>query len=71
MRDKKIAILFFILGKSIDNAIDVSEGKVNFSQRNNEVNPLVFCNTTSLTMATSYIPALWKMFLNEPITFFV
>jgi len=47
--------------------INVSEGKDNFSQRNNEVNPLISCNTTSLTMATSYIPQLWEMFLNSPI----
>jgi hypothetical protein len=46
---------------------NVSKGKINFSQRNNEVNPLSSCNTTSLTMATSYIPALWEMFIKSPI----
>lgn len=47
--------------------INVSEGKENFSQRNNEVNPFSSCNTTSLTMGTSYIPELWELFINSPI----
>jgi hypothetical protein len=46
---------------------NVSRKKENFAQRNNEVNPLISCNTTSMTMATSYIPELWEMFLNSPI----
>ena len=47
--------------------LNVSEGKANYSQRNNEVRPLSSCNTTSLTMATSYIAALWDIFINSPI----
>jgi hypothetical protein len=45
---------------------NVSAEKINYSQRNNEVNPLVSCNTTSLTMATFYIPALWERFITSP-----
>jgi hypothetical protein len=45
---------------------NVSEGKANFSQRNNKVRPLSSCNTTSLTMATFYIDPLRDMFLKSP-----
>lgn len=46
--------------------VNVSAKKDNFSQRNNEVRPLSSCNTTSLTMATSYLPYLWDKFLASP-----
>jgi hypothetical protein len=46
--------------------LNISEGKDNFSQRNNEVKPFSSCNTTSLTMATSYIDQLWEIFINSP-----
>jgi hypothetical protein len=45
---------------------NISTGKDNYSQRNNKVRPLSSCNTTSLTMATSYIDELWSMFINSP-----
>ena len=35
--------------------INVSEGKVNFSQRNNSIKPLSSCNVTSMVMALSYM----------------
>jgi hypothetical protein len=35
--------------------INISEGKVNFSQLNNLVKPLSSCNVTSMVMALSYI----------------
>ena len=44
---------------------NISNGKINFSQRNNKVRPLSSCNTTSLTMGTSYIPSLWEKFINS------
>jgi hypothetical protein len=44
---------------------NVSAGKDNFSQRNNEVRPFSSCNTTSMTMATSYINSLWDIFTNS------
>ena len=50
--------------KKINN---VSNGLENFSQRNNEVKPLESCNTTSYTMATSYIDKLWEIFKNSKI----
>jgi hypothetical protein len=49
------------------NKVNVSKGQVNFSQRNNEVRPLESCNTTSYTMAMSYIPELWEMFKDSPV----
>jgi hypothetical protein len=45
---------------------NISKTKDNFSQRNNEVRPFSSCNTTSLIMATSYIPSLWNIFVNSP-----
>jgi hypothetical protein len=48
------------------NEVNVSNGKINFSQRNNELHPFESCNTTSLTMATSYIPRLWDIFTQSP-----
>jgi hypothetical protein len=45
---------------------NISKGKDNYSQRNNKVRPFSSCNTTSLTMATSYIDGLWSMFINSP-----
>lgn len=45
--------------------INVSKGKINFSQRNNEIDPLVSCNTTCMTMALSYIPKLWDLFIKS------
>jgi hypothetical protein len=47
--------------------IDVSDGKVNYSQRNNEVRPYSSCNTTSLTMGTSYNKKLWDLFIASPV----
>jgi hypothetical protein len=47
--------------------IDVSDGKVNFSQRNNKVRPFSSCNTTSMTMGTSYVKNLWDLFINSPV----
>jgi len=44
---------------------NVSEGLPNYSQRNNQIRPLSTCNTTSYTMATSYIPELWERFQNS------
>lgn len=35
--------------------INVSEGKANFSQRNNFIKPLSSCNVTSMVMALSYM----------------
>ncbi len=35
--------------------INISAGKDNFSQRNNEVKPLESCNVTSMVMALSYM----------------
>ena len=35
--------------------INVSEGKINYSQRNNEINPHGSCNTTSIVMALCYL----------------
>lgn len=46
---------------------NVSKDKVNYSQRNNEVNPNKSCNTTSMTMAASYMPKIWELFINSPI----
>lgn len=40
--------------------LNVSKNKENYSQRNNEVNPLISCNTTAMIMAISYIPELYK-----------
>jgi hypothetical protein len=45
--------------------LNVSKGKENYSQRNNKVRPFSSCNTTSMTMATSYIDCLWLMFINS------
>jgi hypothetical protein len=45
---------------------NISKGKENFSQRNNKVRPYSSCNTTSMTMASSYIGFLWDLFLNSP-----
>jgi hypothetical protein len=47
--------------------INISKGLMNYSQRNNEVRPFSSCNTTSLTMATSYIDSLWSLFINSPV----
>ena len=44
---------------------NVSAGKDNYSQRNNKVRPFSSCNTTSLAMATSYIAALWDIYINS------
>lgn len=38
--------------------VNVSEGKTNYSQRNNEINPHGSCNTTSMVMALCYLG--WK-----------
>jgi hypothetical protein len=46
--------------------INVSKNRSNYSQRNNEVNPYKSCNTTSMVMALSYIPKLWKFFKDSP-----
>ena len=35
--------------------INVSDGKINYSQRNNELNPHGSCNVTSIVMALSYL----------------
>ena len=35
--------------------INISSGKVNYSQRNNERDPLFTCNTTSMVMALCYL----------------
>jgi hypothetical protein len=35
--------------------INVSDGKANFSQRNNAIKPLESCNVTSMVMALSYM----------------
>lgn len=40
--------------------VNVSKGKDNYSQKNNEIRPLESCNTTSMIMAISYIPELYK-----------
>lgn len=40
--------------------LNVSKNKENYSQKNNEVNPYASCNTTSMIMAISYIPELYK-----------
>ena len=47
--------------------VNVSEGYENFSQKNNEIDPLISCNTTCYIMACSYIPELWKLFKNSSI----
>jgi hypothetical protein len=44
---------------------NISKGKDNYSQRNNAVRPYSSCNTTSMTMATSYIAELWARFINS------
>ena len=46
--------------------IDVSAGKINYTQRNNEIDPMNACGPTSIVMAVSYIPELWKAFTNSP-----
>ena len=46
---------------------NVSKDKVNYSQRNNEVNPNKSCNTTSMVMAASYIPEIWNLFTNSEL----
>jgi len=46
--------------------IDVSAGKINYSQRNNEIDPMDACGPTSIVMAVSYIPQLWKAFTESP-----
>ncbi|MCQ2209251.1 MAG: C39 family peptidase [Paludibacteraceae bacterium] len=46
---------------------NVSKRKSNYSQRNNKVNPNKSCNTTSMTMAASYQPAIWKAFKESEI----
>ena len=46
--------------------INVSAGKENYSQRNNEIDPMNACGPTSIVMAVSYIPELWKAFTNSP-----
>ncbi|MDR1389183.1 MAG: C39 family peptidase [Treponema sp.] len=45
---------------------NISSGKDNYSQRNNEVRPLSSCNTTSMVMATSYSNELWGRFWESP-----
>ena len=45
--------------------INVSKNFSNYSQRNNEVNPYKSCNTTSMIMALSYLPKLWKFLKNS------
>jgi hypothetical protein len=47
--------------------VNVSRGRINYNQRNNEVRPFSSCNTTSLTMGTSYIEKLWQIFINSPV----
>jgi hypothetical protein len=44
-----------ILDKDGWRRINVSKGKTNFSQRNNEVMPLISCNVTSMVMGLSYL----------------
>ena len=46
---------------------NVSKDKVNYSQRNNEVNPNKSCNTTSMVMAASYMPEVWNLFTNSEL----
>jgi len=48
--------------------VNVSKNKDNYTQRNNEIDPLISCNTTCYTMACSYISELWKLF-NESFIF--
>jgi hypothetical protein len=47
-----------ILDKDGWRRINVSKGKVNFSQRNNKIMPLVTCQVTSMVMGLSYLG--WK-----------
>jgi hypothetical protein len=44
-----------ILDKDGWRRINVSKGKINFSQRNNKIMPLVTCQVTSMVMGLSYI----------------
>jgi len=46
---------------------NVSTNKVNYSQRNNKVNPNKSCNTTSMVMAASYIPSIWQKFTSSEL----
>ena len=46
---------------------NVSKDKVNYSQRNNEVNPSKSCNTTSMVMAASYLPTVWEKFISSEL----
>jgi hypothetical protein len=39
--------------------INVSRGKANFSQRNNELKPLESCNVTAMVMALSYMDSVF------------
>jgi hypothetical protein len=47
-----------VLDKDCWRRINVSKGKTNFSQRNNELTPLVTCQVTSIIMGLSYTG--WK-----------
>jgi hypothetical protein len=44
-----------ILDKDGWRRINISKGKINFSQRNNEIMPLQTCQVTSMVMGLSYI----------------
>jgi len=44
-----------ILDKDGWRRINVSKGKINFSQRNNKIMPLISCNVTSMVMGLSYL----------------
>lgn len=46
---------------------NVSKDKINYSQRNNEVNPSKSCNTTSMVMAASYLPTVWQKFTSSEL----
>jgi uncharacterized protein YvpB len=47
-----------VLDKDGWRRINVSRGKINFSQRNNKIMPMVTCQVTSMVMGLSYIG--WK-----------
>jgi hypothetical protein len=44
-----------ILDKDGWRRVNISKGKINFSQRNNEIMPLVTCQVTSMVMGLSYL----------------
>jgi hypothetical protein len=63
----RVNMIDYVRGSIMSKIINISKNLGNYSQRNNEVNPLVSCNTTSMIMAISYIPKLYKVLKDSKI----